>query len=252
MDIRTFGRLALALCAPFLLIGCILTPGKFTSALSIDADRSFTFTYKGEVIAVDMSEGLKDTGSDADEASPAPDESSAFRPQESRFVPVGWQSDDKSADSPKEDRERKNRAIAEALSKEAGYRSVQYLGDGKFMVDYAVTGRLDHNFVYPYNLDAEIIFPFIAIELRANGAVRIKAPAFGNDKSSGDKSAMGMGGEDKAAKLREGTFTLDTDAEIVSQNNEDGVQTVNGRKTIVWKVTPLSQAAPTAVLKMRR
>jgi hypothetical protein len=253
MRIQTFGRMALALCAPFLLFGCILTPGKFASTLSIGADRSFTFTYKGEVIALDMSDGLKDTGTGSTEETTDPSESSEIEPQPSLFRPIGWQSEDKTdGASSKEDTERKNRAIAEALSKEAGYRSVQYLGEGKFMVDYAITGTLDHNFVYPYNLDAEIMFPFIAIELRANGAVRMKAPAFGNDRSSADKSSMGMGGEDKAAKLREGSFTLDTDAEIISQNNEDGVQVVNGRKTIVWKVTPLSQASPTAVLKMRK
>src|SRR3546814_2826711 len=47
------------------------------------------------------------------------------------------------------------RAIAEALSNEVGYRSAEYLGDGKFRVDYAISGRLDRGFVYPVNVDAE-------------------------------------------------------------------------------------------------
>jgi hypothetical protein len=259
MTVYRFGRLALALCAPLLLLGCILTPGKFTSTLSINADRSFAFTYKGEVIAVDManemSKGLNSSSSDSDSESI---EETDPEKKDSLFTPTALQQDEKAdekaeAAKSKAETEAKNRAIAEALSKEAGYRSVQYVGDGKFIIDYAIKGTLDHNFVYPYNVDAEIIFPFIAIELRANGAVRMKAPAFGNEKNGGDKS-MGMGGmgEDKASRLREGTFTLDTDAEIISQNNEDGVQTINGRKTIVWKVTPLSQSAPTAVLKMAK
>jgi len=260
MNIHRIGRLALALCAPLLLFGCILTPGKFVSTLSVNADRSFTFTYKGEVIAVDMademSKGMSSGSSDSDaDEETDPD----AEKKDSLFIPTGLQDDDKAdekaeAAKSKAEKEAKNQAIAAALAKEAGYKSVQYVGDGKFIIDYAIKGTLDHNFIYPYNLDAEIMFPFIAIELRANGAVRVKAPAFGNDKSGGDKSMGmgGMGGEDKASKLREGTFTLDTDAEIISQNNEDGAQTVNGRKTMVWKITPLSQAAPTAVLKMAK
>lgn len=256
MRYQTIGRLALALCAPFLLVGCILTPGKFTSTLSVSADRSFTFTYKGEVIAVDMGDEMGKMGApSSSEGSDMEGQESSDYQSDAMLIPVGWGGDDAKADAAttKADTERKRRAIAEALAKEAGYKSVQYVGEGKYIIDYAITGRLDHNFVYPYNLDAEIIFPFIAIELRKNGAVRVKAPAFGDEKTAGKDSMGGMGGagDDKTAKLRDGTFTLDTDAEIVSQNNEDGVQTVGGRKTIVWKVTPLSQAAPTAVLKMR-
>jgi hypothetical protein len=255
MRFQTIGRLALALCAPFLLVGCILTPGKFTSTLSVSADRSFTFTYKGEVIALDMSDEMKMGAPASSDSSDAEGQESSDYQSDAMLVPVAWDGEDAKADTAttKADTERKRRAIAEMLAKEAGYKSVQYVGDGKYVIDYAITGRLDHNFVYPYNLDAEIIFPFIAIELRKNGAVRVKAPAFGDEKTAGKDSTMGMGGGggDKTAKLRDGTFTLDTDAEIISQNNEDGVQTVNGRKTIVWKVTPLSQAAPTAVLKMK-
>lgn len=263
MTVYRFGRLALALCAPLLLLGCILTPGKFVSTLSVNADRSFAFTYKGEVIAIDMANEMsKGLGSGSGDGDSESEDEKDPQARDSMFVPTALQAGDRTDDNTDDkadaarsraETEAKNRAIAEALSKEAGYRSVQYVGDGKFVIDYAIKGTLDHNFVYPYNVDAEIIFPFIAIELRANGAVRVKAPAFGNEKSGGDKS-MGMGGmgEDKASRLREGTFTLDTDAQIISQNNEDGVRTVDGRKTIVWKVSPLSQSAPTAVLRMSR
>lgn len=249
MGIFRLGRFALALAAPLLLAGCLLTPGKFVSILSVNADRSFAFAYKGEVIALDpgeeMSKGLGDTTGETEEEDASPPEESSF------FTRIGWQDEDaaKEQDQKKAETERKRREIAETLRKEAGYRSVEYLGDGKFMIDYAISGTLDHNFVYPYNLDAEIIFPFIAIEMRAGGNIRVKAPAFGNEKSMGD---TGMGDSADAAKNLDGTFTLDTDAEIVSQNNEDGVQTVNGRKTIVWKATPLSKAAPVAVLKMAK
>lgn len=249
MSIVAFGRAALALALPLLLAGCILTPGKFVSSLTVNADRTFTFAYKGEVIAIDPS-------SEMDKALPAgaEEEPADATESESLFWHVGGQGKDTSEDAQKKaETERKRRAIADALRKEAGYKSVEYLGDGKYIIDYAVSGTLNHGFVYPYNLDAEIMFPFIAIELRAGGNVRVKAPAFGNEKSPGDSAGMGgMGGKPDASKLLDGVFTLDTDAEIVSQNNEDGVQTVNGRKTIVWQATPLSKAAPTAVLRMTK
>lgn len=251
-------RLAFAVAAPLLLLGCILTPGKFTANLSINADRSFTFAYKGEVIAVDPADEIgkgfdagrpdsEDTSESGEWETPADPDDETIEAEPSLFQPVAWQASDeaRSEKDKKAETERKRRAIAEALSKEAGYRSVEYVGDGKFIIDYAVSGRLDHNFVYPYNLDAEIIFPFIAIELRKNGTVRVKAPAFGNETT---KDATP--GRDEAAKLLDGVFTLDTDAEIISQNNEDGVEIVHGRKTIVWKATPLSKAAPMAVLRM--
>ena len=214
-----FARILLALAAPLLLTACLLTPGKFESRLVLNADRSFTYSYVGEVYALDQST----SGTDAKPADAAK----------------------KKAES-----EAKNRAIADALSKEAGYRSVRYLGDGKFAIDYQVSGQLTHAFVYPFNLDAQAIVPFIAIELRANGTVRVKAPGFANEAKDQSAGLGGMGGDTGGDKL-DGTFTLDTDAEIVSQNNEDGPQPAGGRKTISWKVSPLTRDAPTAVLRLK-
>ena len=39
-----YARFAFILAAPLLLASCLLTPGKFTSTLDINRDRSFTFT----------------------------------------------------------------------------------------------------------------------------------------------------------------------------------------------------------------
>lgn len=236
------GRLAFAIAAPLLLLGCLLTPGKFASTLSINADRSFTFTYKGEVIASEASDGMKglgDSPTTSDDGADAPGES------EASFTNILFQDQAPDDAAKKAATEAKRRAIATALSKEAGYRSVSYLGDGKFMIDYAISGVLTYNFIYPFNVDAEIVLPFIAIELRGNDTVRVRAPAFAND--SGSNSMPGM--NEMASKL-DGVFTLDTNAEIVSQNSEDGATTTGARKTISWRATPLTKDAPTAVLKM--
>ena len=250
--IARLSRLALVLLMPFALASCVLTPGKFVSTLRIDADRHFTFTYIGEVVALDigddMMKGLGDTPAE-DATDPASGDGTATLQQLAFQDKADSKADDsKDAASKKAAADAKNRTIAATLAKETGYRKVTYLGDGKFSIDYAISGTLDHSFLWPYNVDAEIMFPFIAVELRANNTVRIKAPAFANENSK--SSSMGMPGMDKASSQLDGVFTLDTNAEIVSQNNEDGAVTTGGRKTITWKATPLTKDAPSAVLRL--
>lgn len=221
-----------------MLWACALTPGKFVSSLTVNADRSFAFAYKGEVMALDPSSamrGLTDASDKMGEAANA-----------SKASPKADPTAEAEADA-------KNREIAAALSKEAGYRSVVYLGKGKFEIDYAVSGRLTHSFLFPFNADAQAVLPFVMVEVRQGGTVRMRAPGFANDQSS--RATVGElgggGGSGDASKHLDGVFTLDTDAEIVSQNNEDGAKNVGARKQIVWRATPLTKDAPTAVLRLK-
>jgi hypothetical protein len=257
MLFERFGRLAVAVIAPLFLFGCILTPGKFVSSLTINKDRSFTFAYKGEVISIDpaseFSKGMKDAGKD-DSADDADGEKTDLM-AEVRKGTKGSKNEkvvEPEPSAPDEDTERKRRAIAEALTKEAGYKSATYLGEGKFLIDYEVSGVLTHNFVYPFNSDAEILFPFIMIEVRNGNTVRMRAPGYANDSDSRSKSGMGGAGGGDTSKFLDGEFTLNTDAEIVSQNNENGAQKIAGRNVIKWKATPLTRDAPVAVLRFAK
>jgi hypothetical protein len=246
--------IALALVAPLVLVGCAFSPGKFTSSLTLLADRSFTFTYQGEVIAVDiageMAKGMGDAFKSDDKDKKDTSTTALLRDaawQDEDAAGNATEPSDDDADDSAEDKAKKEakfKAIGEALTKEAGYRSVVYKGDGVFLVDYQISGKLTHNFLWPYNLDAEVIFPFVVIELRGKEQIRVKAPAFGDNESPGKGKT-----EDSKAKL-DGTFTLVTDGELVSQNNEDGAKTEGGRKTVTWKATPLSKDAPMAVVKV--
>ncbi len=232
-------RLVAALAPLFLLSACLLTPGKFDSTLDIRRDGAFTFTYKGQVKATDPSTGLKDLGKDSG------DSDGDTTNKDAVYRPVATRTEGEDAD-----KATKLRAIAAALSKEKGFRSARYVGGDTIEVDYAISGRLDHSFVFPFNIDAEAVFPFVAIEVRNDGKVRVQAPAFGSSAGSDKAGGLGgMGGGDKA-EGREGTFTLTTDAEIVSQNQEDGAIPTPQGKRIVWKVTPLTKVAPMAVLKL--
>lgn len=230
------GRILVALAAALALPSCLLTPGKFTSDLTISADRNFSFTYAGEVIAVDPSSGMKGLSDGETPAADATDEEK--KAAADKKVEVAKAS---------AELETKRRAMAEALAKEDGYRSVRYQGNGKYLIDYAITGRLDHSFLFPFNSDAEVAIPFIALEVRKDGAVRIKAPAFGKSAKPGGMD-LPMG---DSTSLAEGVFTVTTDAEIVMHNNEDGVKAAGGKKALVWHVTPLSKDAPVAVLRLK-
>ncbi len=215
---RRAAGLLIALAAPLLLTGCLLAPGKFTSTLDIRADRSFTFTYVGEVI------------------SPKPDS------------PAGGEDE---AVDPEAERKRMQ-TLADALAKEYGFRSVRHAGDDRLAIDYSVTGKLTHGFVFPFNPDAEVLVPFLMIELRGKDGVRIKAPAFAKD-SQGSISAPGFGppAGGKGNDRIDGTFTLTTDATIVSQNQEEGATRMpDGRSQVAWRITPLTQDAPVAVLRV--
>lgn len=241
---RFWTRIIAAAAAPLLLASCLLAPGKFVSTMEVGADRSFTFTYVGEVHAL-SADGLGDMMKDS-ESTGEDEETTATLWQDDK---AGNLSLNGSADggTDKAMSEEEKKALAETLSKEAGYRKVEYRGNDVFFIDYAISGRLDHAFVFPYNLDGELIFPFVVAEVRANGTVRVKAPAFAKSSSRADMSGLGEGND----KI-DGSFTLTTDAEIVSQNNEDGASEVGGKKTIAWRITPTTADAPTAVLRMTK
>lgn len=250
--------LAAALLVPLALAACMFMPGKFESTLNIRADRSFTFTYKGEVLAVDI-KGL------AGKAIAAGMEQEMKKGAKGK---KGKSADDEMPDltlTPEEKAKRDSdyRELAVQIAKEAGYRSVEYRGEGVFYVDYAISGKLTHNFTFPYNQDAEMVFPFVAIELRGKDMVRVKAPGYTKQQQSGLGSMGGFGamGEGVSAGMGEamgintdarldGTFTLVTDAEVVSQNNEEGATTAGATRTITWKVSAATDAAPMAMLRV--
>lgn len=240
-----------AILLPLMLTSCLFMPGKFESALTIHKDRSFTFTYKGEVVALDLDDagkGLGDmSGGDVVDENATAAESVIDNATDVDVTPP---EDPAEAAKKKAEKDAQYREVAVQLAKEAGYRTIEYRGDGIFYVDYEISGVLSHNFVYPYNLDTMMVFPWVSVELRGKDAVRVKATGFAKQ----DLSSMGVpsapGGGKTPSKVN-GTFTLTTDAGVVSQNNEDGVETVGSNTVITWRVTPTTPDAPMAVLRVK-
>lgn len=241
----SFMRFAFVAAAALLLSSCILSPGKFVSTLHIAKDRSFTFTYVGEVILLDpassMQQGMQEGLASAADT---PDGDAVEAEGEILANVVAEESASAAPAAESAQRIAEAKAIAEALSKEVGYRSVEYLGNNKFRVDYSMTGKLDRSFVYPINMDAKSVIPWIAVEVRKDRTARVMAIAFGDQDMDMGSAAK----PDSQPKERSGTFTLTTDAELVMQNNEEGTAPGPGTR-VVWKVTPTSKTVPTAVVR---
>jgi hypothetical protein len=246
----SFMRFAFVAAAALALSSCILSPGKFVSTLHIAKDRSFTFTYVGEVILLDpasamqqgMQDGLAGAAPSDEEGMGSEDDVLTNLVDDETPGPKPAAPATPAAETAQQIAEAK--AVAEALSKEVGYRSVQYLGKNKFRVDYSMTGKLDRSFVYPVNMDAKSIIPWIAVEVRKDRTARIMAIAFGDQDMDMGAAAK----PDSGPKERDGTFTFTTDAELVMQNNEEGMAPGPGKK-VVWRVTPASKTVPTAVVR---
>lgn len=262
-----------------LATACFLLPGKFVSELTVRRDGTFAFSYQGEIHVLALTKMAQDEMADDTKFEPQPchdDETGderACSPDEVSVQRSDWATAQEAGKAKKkQDAEmarqmlggidpsdpRAAEELAERMRKQAGWRSVEYAGDGKYVVDFAIAGRLDHDFAFPSLERMPVPAPFVAIYRRADGSVRIDAPAFSASASGGPMGAMmqGMGG-DKAAPegmpVLDGNFAIVTDGEILANNTDDGPQAgASGMRRLAWKVTPRTTAAPTALIKLRR
>src|SRR5688500_4852457 len=166
----TSERLPLALLACLLLAGCFLLPGKFASELTLRRDGTFAFSYQGDIHVLALSKMAQgDAGEDAKfEPQPCYDDNTgeerACSPDEVSVQRSDWQTQQGAAKAKRKDDAEMMRKLlggidpadpraaeelAECMRKQAGWRSVTHAGDGKFVVDYAISGRLDHDFSFP-------------------------------------------------------------------------------------------------------
>jgi hypothetical protein len=202
---RTTLRGAVLAVLVLALSACLLTPGKFTSDLNIRKDETFTFSYAGQIHMLALSK-LAEMGDKPQEFTPAPcydDDGVKERPctaEETARQKADWQESQKqSAESRKRDADsmkallggidpsnpRAAEELTQRLRRQAGWRKVEYKGDGLFEVDFAITGRLDHDFVFPTIERFPMANSFVLIAVRQDGTVRVDAPGFG-PASSGE------------------------------------------------------------------
>jgi predicted nucleic acid-binding Zn ribbon protein len=276
--LKQAGAAAIVTLLALALSACLLTPGKFTSALDLRKDGRFSFAYSGEIHMLALSK-LADMSRDKpfkpdcmdDKLDPRPCSAAETAEQKKTWA------DDQAASADKRKRESDQmkamlggidpaspeaaEEFAARLRRQAGWKSVVYKGDGLFLVDFALSGRLDHDFAFPTVERFPLANAFIQLTRHADGTVRIEAPGFSASSGGGGSLAMmsglaAMGGASDGAKeppalsLPDGTFTLTTDGQILANNTDEGPQSDPAGQRLAWPVNVRSTAAPTALVRL--
>ncbi len=192
---------------PFLIVaclalsGCFLQPGKFDSTLDLRKDGSFTFAYKGQIYLLALSK-IADMASkqesDGEKFVQQTCEDEDFKERTCTADEIAEQKRSWDEERQKKKQEDQKNAemmramlggidpadpaaakeLADRLRKQAGWRSVTYVGDGLFEVDFSLSSKLTHDFVFPTIERFPMADAFVLTNRRADGAVRVEAPAF--------------------------------------------------------------------------
>lgn len=290
----TLGALAM-LC---LLAGCMVLPGRFSSDLLLRRDGTFAFHYKGEIVLAALAQGSKSAKAEPFQpepfeqqpcTDPRTDETHDCSAAEIAEQRAKWNDEQKARKAAKSGEDAQNRkmmqafmggidpddpqaaaAFAQRLARQEGYSSVVSKGGGKFEVDYTAAGRLDHDFTFPTIERLPMVMPFVSLIRRADGSVRVDAPAFSTAAANpvmpglgAMAGAMGAGMKEagkpgaKAGSdgppIAEGTFTVRTEGQILANNTDEGPQAdgTSGQSRLEWKVDARTAAAPTALIKLK-
>lgn len=252
-------RMLLAFCAPFFLTSCLLLPGKFDAALDIRRDGSFSFRYAGELIVADpspkpaqfVSYGCFDKESgDERECSEQElaDQRTEFEEQQAADTSVtsmGGPGGDLST-------EEGIIALVEQLNKQRGWNRVVYRGNRIIDVDYSASGKLTQEFTFPVVDGQPGILAFLTLTPRKNGSIKVSAPAFSNNKDGMQMAgamASGTGGNESKEPSAEGTFTITTDGDILTNNTDEGPTSLTTGQRLRWNVTARSTTAPEALIQ---
>lgn len=275
-----------AVAALLLLAGCLLLPGRFTSDITLRKDGTFSFSYKGDIHVLALSKLAADererkNASATFEPSTCYDddsgderECSADELTEQKKV---WEEDVAASKAASEEKKKSDEQMmktmlggidpanpraaqefADRLRRQKGWKSVVDKGDGRFEVEYAISGKLDHDFSFPTVEKLPMVTPFVTMIRRADGSVRIDAPAL--TSASTGTPFMGMAAavaDEKSEKaggdgmpVLDGVLTIVTDGEILANNTDEGPAAGPAGKTLQWKVNARTKEAPTALIRI--
>ncbi len=273
-----------AAAAPLVLSGCLWGPGKFTSELALKKNGSFMLDYRGEVVlqvpddqdmkptlwknsmarchrdgSANIVEPLSSDDDEDDRRQCTPAELARLKSDHEKSEAARIATKQKSSEEmsklfglPGSD-DASNRRFAANLMKYQGWRSVRYVGKGVFDVDYHFEGRVGQDYAFPMMPDADFIIPFITIKRRNDGAVIITAPALTGGSGPFGARAKMMGLPDKSdgpPSRAEGTFTIVTDGEILTNNSEDGPASHPTGRQVRWNVGPGSTKIPEMLVRL--
>jgi hypothetical protein len=274
-----------ATVAALALAACVVSPGKFEATLDLRRDGTFTFSYTGEIYLLALSKLAEMSAEEAQQyvETPCYDdgtfEERACTEEELAEQRAAWE---QQAESRREQAEREaeqmrqflggidpaDPAAAEELAarlrRQEGWKRVEYRGDGLFDVEFSLSSRLGHDFVFPTIERFPTANSFVIANLRQGGSVRIEAPGFTGQSSNPYQSMMmagaassfpvATGAQDPAAPPAmpemEGTFRVVTDGRILANNTDEGPITGPSGQVLEWNVNPRTQAAPMALIQL--
>ena len=271
-----------------LLAACLVLPGKFVASLDLRKDGHFTYTYSGQIVIIGLTKLAEIAMAQKPKAEFQPSLCHKKNSETHRDCTVAevaqqkidWQTDQKvAAERELKDREmvvkmlggvdptspKSSAEIAARLSGQAGFKRVTYQGNGIYDVDYSISGQLAYDYTFPTIERMQQVVPFIVLNRRANGEVRIDSPLM-------QQAALGMPGGNAAqffAQLSaakrgmasaeakdfpelDGHFTLTTDGVILSNNTEHGAKPVAGGKQLDWEINFMTPVAPMALIGLAK
>jgi hypothetical protein len=277
--LRRLGACLVLAALSLALAACLLTPGKFTSELDVRRNGTFRFAYTGEMHLLALSEFARNQGEAADATFTAQCYSEDDEPEERACTDEeiaeqreAWEQAKVAGERRRKEEAEQMKAIlggidpsdpqaaeelAARMRRQAGWKRVDYRGDGLFEVAYEISGRIDHDFVFPTIERFPTANVFVSILRRADGTVRVEAPAFGpaqnGDPFRGMMGAAASEGDGAAPNkpVAQGTFTLTTDAAILANNTDEGPQPAHpAGNRLTWQVGPREPTHPTALLRL--
>lgn len=193
-------RAGLIVLASLSLTACYLLPGKFAATLDIRRDGHFTYSYKGEILMLGLTKLVQVALAAANETKPFEampcfkDDGVTEREctkQEAADQKTAWETEKaEKAEKAKRLNETLTKAfggidpndpkaaeeLAARLRGQAGWNAVTYRGNGIYDVDFMVSGTLDRDLTFPSIERLPAVLPFLAINRRTNGEVRIDLP----------------------------------------------------------------------------
>ena len=282
-DFRDTLRVALVGGLSMLLAACMLVPGKFTSELVLMRDGTFSYSYDGEIHLMSMSK-LAQMGSVLEKnefvAESCYDEET-YDVRECTAEEVAQQRtayEEMLAEKVRTDTQETEQMkqifggidptdpasgdeLAKQIERQAGFDKVVHKGEGVFEVGFKVSGRLDHDFIFPTFERLPVGNYFLFAGRRDDGSVRVDAPGFAPQTGANPMLGMmggmgqssGKGDMPPGVPMPSGTFTIITDGEILANNTDEGAATDPRGKTLTWTVgtaAQSAQSAPTALIKL--
>lgn len=269
-----------------LLAGCLLSPGRFTSAMDIRRDGRFTFSYEGQIHLLALTKlaemGAKAAAAEEFVKQPCYDDAEIEErdctAEEIAKQKTDWENARREREEKAKRESEMMRAVlggidpgdpaaaqelADRLKRQAGWQQVDYKGNGLFEVRFRTAGRLDHDFLFPTMERFPMSNFFVVANRRAEGTIRVDAPGFAAQSGGSPFLGMmtGMAGAiqaaegakgSKAPELPEmvGSFTLTTDGEILANNTDEGPQAAPAGRKLAWTISKRTAAAPTALIRL--